>query len=106
MPTEHIIELLITERDRILSAIAALGGSAPKRRGRPAGYKAQANAIGTPDSLKPKRKKRIFTAAQRKEQAARMKKYWENKRKAEKGTKARGKGKAKAVAAASSEPKA
>jgi hypothetical protein len=34
------------------------------------------------DSPAPARKKRTFTAAQRKEQAARMKKYWAAKKKA------------------------
>jgi len=73
MPTEHIIALLIYERDRINAAIDALQGSA-KRRGRP------------PKSLSagPTRKKRTFSAAQRKEQAARMKLYWQKKRAAEK----------------------
>jgi hypothetical protein len=68
MPTEHIIALLIVERDKLNSAIAALQGS--KRRGRPAKSGAAA----------PTRKKRTFTSAQRKQQAERMKAYWRKKR--------------------------
>jgi len=103
MSTEHIIELLILERDRIVNAIDALGG-ATKKRGRP-------RVAGAPDWVQPakkQRKKRVFTAAQRKQQAERMKKYWADKRKAAKPAKAKGKSKAKpkakAVAAGSSEP--
>jgi hypothetical protein len=70
MPTDHIIALLIAERDKLNVAIEALQGS--KRRGRPAG------------SPTPKRKKRVFTAAQRKQQANRMKAYWAAKNKEKK----------------------
>ena len=80
MPTEQILQLLIMERDKLNQAIDALGGLGKKRRGRPA-KNPYANA---PDWVKPKRKKRVFTAKQRKEQALRMKKYWAEKRKAEK----------------------
>jgi hypothetical protein len=78
MPTEHIVALLIQERDKLNRAIDALRGSA-KRRGRPP--KNAALSVSTPSPaaaiLAParKKKKRIFTAAQRKGQAARMKRY-------------------------------
>ena len=91
MPTDHIIQLLIAERDRISAAIEALGGgTANKRRGRPPGSKnALVNApswvTGTPEPPdKPARKKRKFSAKQRAEQAARMKAYWAKKKKAAK----------------------
>jgi hypothetical protein len=77
---------LIAERNRLNVAIEALGGgTTAKRRGRPRKDASLANA---PDwvlpKAKPERKKRKFTAKQRKEQAARMKAYWRNKKKAEK----------------------
>jgi ribosomal protein S10 len=71
MPTDHIIALLIAERNKLNVAIEALQGSA-KRRGRP---------TKGPIAAAPKRKKRTFTAAQRKQQAERMKAYWAVKRK-------------------------
>jgi hypothetical protein len=81
MPTEHIVALLIQERDKLNRAIEALQGPA-KRRGRPpksASVSVPSSAVATPTSA---RKKRTFTAAQRKEQAARMKRYWAAKKKA------------------------
>ena len=73
MPTEHILALLVAERDKLNRAIEALQGPA-KRRGRPP---------KNPDSpAAPRRKRRKFTAAQRKQQAARMRAYWAKKRKA------------------------
>jgi hypothetical protein len=76
MPTEHILALLVQERDRLNRAIEALQGPV-KRRGRPA-----KNVFG-PVETAP-RKKRTFSAAQRKKQAERMKAYWAAKRKAAK----------------------
>ena len=35
MPTDHILSLLIAERDKLNSAIALLGGTPAKKRGRP-----------------------------------------------------------------------
>ena len=75
MPTEHIIALLIAERDKLNRAIEALQGSA-KRRGRPP--KAVATSFA-PEASAPKRKRR--SAAQRKAQGERMKAYWAAKRK-------------------------
>jgi hypothetical protein len=72
--------MLIAERDRLNAAIEALQGSSgavTKRRGRPP-KNATADA-----TEKPTRKKRTFTAAQRKQQALRMRKYWAAKKKAQ-----------------------
>ena len=80
MPTEQILALLIAERDKLNRAIEALQGPT-KRRGRP-----PKNSLNSPASPEPgppaKSKRRKFTAAQRKQQAARMKAYWAAKKKA------------------------
>ena len=76
MPTEHILALLIQERDKLNRAIEVLQGPV-KRQGRPAMSVSAAGAV-TP------KKKRTFSAAQRKKQAERMKAYWAAKRKAAK----------------------
>jgi hypothetical protein len=88
MPTEHILALLIAERDKLNRAIEALGGAGTKRRGRPPGSKTElANAptsvTSTPDKPERKKHSRKFTAAQRKEQSERAKAYWAAKKKAE-----------------------
>jgi hypothetical protein len=77
MPNEHIISLLIAERDKLNRAIETLQGSA-KRRGRPPKNQSASGAVA---AAAPKRKRR--TAAQRKAQAERMKAYWAAKRKKE-----------------------
>ena len=98
MPTEQILALLLQERDKLSRAIEAL--SAPtKRRGRPPKKAVAADDSDPtmPDWVKPAvrktpaRKKRTFTAAQRKQQAARMKLYWA----ARKASEAKAAGKAK-----------
>jgi hypothetical protein len=75
MPTEHILVLLVQERDKLNRAIEALQGPL-KRRGRPP------KSVTAPleVAVAPK-KKRTFSAAQRKKQAERMKAYWAAKRK-------------------------
>jgi hypothetical protein len=78
-PLEHIVSLLIQERDRLNRAIEALQGPA-KRRGRPPKNPISASVA----SPAPVRRRRKRTAAQRKAQAARMKAYWAKKRKATK----------------------
>jgi hypothetical protein len=84
MPTEHIVALLIAERDKINRAIEALRGS--RRRGRPpknpAIMGAQAAASGPSTNGQGTR----MTAAARKAQSQRMKAYWA-KRKKEAGKK-------------------
>jgi hypothetical protein len=76
MPTDHIIALLIAERDKLNVAIEALQGT--KRRGRPP--KNQNERGGSVSSGAPKK---VWSAARKKAQAARMKAYW-SKRKAKK----------------------
>jgi hypothetical protein len=71
MPTEHIVALLIAERDKLNRAIEALQGPA-KWMGRPP--KNQSAAA-------PMRNRRRRSVAQRKAQAERMKAYWAAKRK-------------------------
>jgi hypothetical protein len=78
MPTEHIIALLITERDKLNRAIEALQGPI-KRRGRPPKNPAAAAPPLPAPSVK-KRKGRLSAAA-RKAQSQRMKAYWAAKRK-------------------------
>jgi hypothetical protein len=82
MPTEHILGLLIAERDKLNKAIEALQGPT-KRMGRP-----PKNPLATPTSPEPaqpaKKGHRKFTAAQRKQQAERMKAFWAAKKAASK----------------------
>jgi hypothetical protein len=87
MPTEHIIALLIEERDKLDLAIDALSGS-EQRRGRPSSDDhavAAGTAVAVVAPLPPvsSKRKRTFTAAQRKAQAEKMKLYWAAKRKNE-----------------------
>jgi hypothetical protein len=80
MSIEQILNELIAERDKLDRAIEALHGPL-KRRGRPARNPAVPSAaVGT---VAAKRKRRTFTAAQRKQQAAKMRAYWAAKRKAQ-----------------------
>lgn len=76
MPTEHIVSLLIAERDRLNRAIEALGGSG-KRRGRPP---KSATAAPAPAPA-PKSKRPGMSAAAKKAQSERMKAYWAARRK-------------------------
>jgi len=78
MPTEHILALMIAERDKLNRAIEALLGSA-KRRGRPP--KNPLAAVALPQA--PTRRRRRMSVARRKAQSARMKAYWAAKRKKE-----------------------
>jgi len=73
MPTEHILALLIQERDKLNRAIEALGTTV-KRRGRP-----PKNPLSITEAVPVKRKGR--TPAQRKAQAKRMKAYWAKRKK-------------------------
>jgi hypothetical protein len=79
MPTEQILALLIEERDKLNRAIEALQGPT-KRRGRPP--LSAAIPVGAAETAQPaKKKRRTFTAAQRKQQAQRMRAYWAAKKK-------------------------
>lgn len=82
MPLDQILTLLVQERDRLNRAIEALQApSQIKRRGRPPqGASAATDGISATTAKTP-RKKRTFSAAQRKKQAERMRAYWAAKRK-------------------------
>jgi hypothetical protein len=82
MEIQHIVSLLVSERDRLIRAIEALAGGT-KHRGRP-----RRNASGAPihetaaaDSVPGRRKRKPITAAQRKAHSARMKAFWAKRRK-------------------------
>jgi hypothetical protein len=72
MPTDQILDLLIVERDKLNRAIEALGGSTPKRRGRPPGPSNPSLAEGNAP-VKPKRK---LSAAHRRAIVEAAKKRW------------------------------
>jgi len=78
MPTETILALLITERDKLNRAIEALQ-TPQKRRGRPP--KSAAPAV-TEAAAPVERRVRTFSEAQRKAASERMRKMWAKKRKA------------------------
>jgi hypothetical protein len=75
MPTDHIVALLIAERDKLNSAIEALQG-AVKRRGRPPKNAAAISAV-----VPAPTKRKGMSAARRKAQGERMKAYWAKRRK-------------------------
>jgi hypothetical protein len=80
MPTDHIIALLIAERDKLNRAIDALQGPI-KRRGRPP--KNPLLTALTPVATPAKKGNSVRSAAARKAQSQRMKAYWAAKRKKE-----------------------
>jgi hypothetical protein len=85
MATEHIVALLVAERDRLTRAIDALQGPA-KRRGRPprAAAAAPVAAVSSAPTAKAKQSaggRRKRTAAEKKAASLRMKAYWAAKRK-------------------------
>jgi hypothetical protein len=73
MPTDHIVSLLIAERDKLNRAIEAMQG-AVKRRGRPPKNAVPAAPVPTSESAPPK--KRHVSAAARRKMAAAQKKRW------------------------------
>jgi hypothetical protein len=75
MDIQNILADLKRERDRLNSAIAALEGAGPRRRGRPAGSGASGASAG-------RRPRRHMSAAARKRISEMMKQRWaERKRK-------------------------
>jgi hypothetical protein len=75
MSTEHIVQLLIQERDRLNRAIEALSGSTGKRRGRPP----KNPLIGLPVAAIPEataKKRKPFSAATKRKMKAAQKKRW------------------------------
>ena len=112
MATEHIIALLISERDKLQAAIEALQGPT-KRRGRPPARTVKATPADytdptMPDWVKPnsaqakttpKKKRRWkFSAAQREAASERMRLRWAAKKKAEMKAPPKPKAKAKKTA--------
>ena len=88
MEIDHIVQLLISERDKLSRAIEALGAQA-KQPGRPR-KKTKARASAAPPSVvvpapAPKGKRKPLTAARRKALCAKMKAYWAKRRKTAKG---------------------
>jgi hypothetical protein len=77
MQTDHIVALLVAERDRITRAIEALQGT--KRRGRPP--KNPLAALATAPPAAPKKRRGGMSAAARKAQSERMKAQWAKRRK-------------------------
>jgi hypothetical protein len=77
MPTEHIVALLIQERDRLNRAIEALQGPV-KRRGRPP--KNSTPAVAVPAAEEASQKRKRFSAATRRKMALAQKKRWAEKR--------------------------
>jgi hypothetical protein len=78
MPTEHILALLIIERDKLNRAIEALQGPI-KRRGRPP--KNPLIAALAPSIAPVTKRKAGRSAAARKAQSLRMKAYWAKRKK-------------------------
>jgi hypothetical protein len=79
MPADHILALLIAERDKLNRAIEALGGTDTKRRGRP--RKGGAGEVGPAAAPVPAKKHHMNTAAARKAQSLRMKAFWAKRKK-------------------------
>jgi hypothetical protein len=79
MSTEHIVSLLIAERDRLNKAIEALSGPTVRRGRPPKSASPDSPAAPAPTTL---RRRRTFTAAQRKAQAEKMRAYWAKRKKA------------------------
>ena len=85
MPTDHIVTLLVAERDKLSRAIEALQGTV-KRIGRPpknsmlpiATPIAEASASAEPKQRTPR------SEEQREAHAQRMREYWAKRKKAEK----------------------
>lgn len=74
MATEHILSLLIAERNKLNKAIEALGGTT----GEPSG---PSKVSAAPAPAKVVRKRKPLTAAQKKAHSERMKAFWAARRK-------------------------
>jgi hypothetical protein len=82
MPTEHIVALLIEERDKLNRAIEALQGPLT-RRGRPLKALATLKSPTNPQSVAATHKTRkttVWSTARKKAHIARMKAYWAKKK--------------------------
>jgi hypothetical protein len=83
MATEHILSLLIAERDKLSKAIEALGGtskpaSSPKPVSSPKAVEVSAPAAAP---AAKRRSRKALTPAQKKAHSERMKAYWAARRK-------------------------
>jgi hypothetical protein len=74
MATEHILSLLIAERDKLSKAIEALGGVT-----KPVSSSSKSSAAPAP--AKAVRKRKPLSAAQKKAHSERMKAFWAARRK-------------------------
>jgi hypothetical protein len=83
MPTDHILALLIAERDKLNRAIEALGGAGTKRRGRPRKNHGETTAAIAP-AQNQSNNHHMRSPEARKAQARRMKLYWAKRKKQEK----------------------
>jgi hypothetical protein len=81
MPTEHIVALLIAERDKLNRAIEALGGTGTKRLGRPPKNPTGEAGAAVASAPAPSKKHHMRSPAARKAQAQRMKAYWAKRKK-------------------------
>ena len=84
MSTESIVALLISERDKLNRAIEALDGTKAHSAARQETQVAASAAVAPAPAIAPAKKKRVWTAANRKAHTERMKSYWAAKRKAAK----------------------
>ena len=79
MATEHILSLLIAERDKLSKAIEALGGT-PKPVASPTKAIEAPPAPAAP-AVPKKRTRKPLTSAQKKAHSERMKAFWAARRK-------------------------
>ena len=77
MPTEHILALLIAERDRLNQAIDVLQRGSMRRGRPPKNVAASSHSAATP------RTRAGRTTAQRRAQSKRMKEYWAKRKRAD-----------------------
>jgi hypothetical protein len=77
MATEHILSLLIAERDKLSKAIEALSGT-PKAVATPKAAEAATPAAAAPAKT---RTRKPLTAVQKKAHSERMKAFWAARRK-------------------------
>lgn len=76
MATEHILSLLIAERDKLNKAIEVLGGAT-----KPVSSLSNSSVAPMPAPAKAVRKRKPLTAAQKKAHSERMKAFWAARRK-------------------------
>jgi hypothetical protein len=81
MPTEHILALLIAERDKLNRAIEALDGTSAKRRGRPPKNPLDESVAAVSPAPVHAKNHHMRSPAARKAQARRMKLYWAKRKK-------------------------